>query len=136
AGTKRSHPGLRRVCEGLENGVTAVLSPVIATLEPPISIANEFACKGLDWLETAFPVLHTPTEQLVASAKTKMAELQDLVSVAANAPADCVSLGVSWLAARLEGAQDRGRPLVDRAVETALATSEALVDRMLPPAED
>lgn len=65
-----------------------------------------------------------------------MAELQDLVSIAANAPADCVSLGVSWLAARLEGAQDRGRPLVDRAVETALATSEALVDRMLPPAED
>lgn len=35
AGTKRSHPSLRRVCEGLENGVTAVLSPVIATLEPP-----------------------------------------------------------------------------------------------------
>lgn len=81
--------------------------------------------------------------QLVATAKKKVAELQDVVSIAANASADCVSVGVSWLTVRLEGAQDRGQPLVDRAIaatavglETALTTSEALVDRMLPPAED
>lgn len=33
-GAKCSHPGLRSVCEGLESGATAVLSPVIAKLEP------------------------------------------------------------------------------------------------------
>lgn len=64
-----------------------------------------------------------------------MAEIQ-------AASADCVRVGVAWLMVRLQGAQDRGQPLVDRAiaatavgVETALSTSEALVDRMLPPAE-
>lgn len=72
-----------------------------------------------------------------------MAGIQDVVSVAANASADCVITGVAWLMVRLEGARDRGQPLVDTAVaaavvglETALATSEALVDRMLPPTED
>lgn len=29
-----------------------------------VSIANDVACKGLDWLETRFTVLHTPTEQV------------------------------------------------------------------------
>lgn len=33
-GTKRSHPSLRCVCEGLESGVTAALSPVMGKLEP------------------------------------------------------------------------------------------------------
>lgn len=33
-GTKCSHPALKSVCEGLESGVTAILSPVIVKLEP------------------------------------------------------------------------------------------------------
>lgn len=71
-----------------------------------------------------------------------MAEIQDVVSVAANGSADCVSLGVAWLMVRLEGAQNRGLPLLDGAVaaaavglEAVLGPSEALVDQMLPPAE-
>lgn len=131
-----------------------------------VSIANEVACKSLDWLETAIPMLHTPTEQvtcrprcdsqptvslpavvslpqLVATARKKMAEVQDVVSIAASGSADCVSMGVAWLKVRLEVAQVRGQPLVDGAVaaaavglETVLVASEALVDRMLPPTED
>lgn len=69
-----------------------------------------------------------------------MAEIQDVVSIAVNGSADCVSVGLAWLMVRLEGAQDRGQPLVDRAIaavavglETALTASEALVDRVLPP---
>lgn len=82
--------------------------------------------------------------QLVATAKDKVAEIQDVVSIAANGSADCVNMGVAWLMVRLEVAQDRaGQPLVDRAiaaaavgVESALTMSEALVDQMLPPTED
>lgn len=80
--------------------------------------------------------------QLVATATKKMAEIQDVVSVAANGSAACVSLGVAWLMARLEAAQNRGLPLLDGAVaaaavglEVVLSTSEALVDQMLPPVE-
>ena len=29
-----------------------------------VSVANEVACQSLDWLESAFPVLYTPTEQV------------------------------------------------------------------------
>lgn len=81
---------------------------------------------------------------MVATAKDKVAEIQDVASVAANGSADCVNMGVAWLMVRLEVAQVRaGPPLVDRAiaaaasgVDSALAMSEALVDRMLPPTED
>lgn len=82
--------------------------------------------------------------QLVATAKDKVGEIQDVVSIAANGSADCVNTGVAWLMVRLEVAQDRaGQPLVDRAiaaaavgVDSALTMSEALVDQMLPPTED
>uniref|UniRef100_A0A3Q3N4E8 Uncharacterized protein n=1 Tax=Mastacembelus armatus TaxID=205130 RepID=A0A3Q3N4E8_9TELE len=69
--TKRSHPNLKSVCEVLENSVTGLgsaacdrVSPVIVKLEPQISIANDVACKSLDWLETTFPVIHAPTEEV------------------------------------------------------------------------
>ncbi|XP_056890398.1 perilipin-2-like isoform X4 [Takifugu flavidus] len=144
SGTKCSHPRLRCVCEGLERCVTVVLSPVVDKLQPHVSIANEVACKGLDWLEAVFPMLLATTEQVVATAKDKVAEIQDAASVAAHGSADCVNMGVAWLMVRLEVAQDRaGQPLVDRAiaaaaagVDSALAMSEALVDRMLPPTEE
>uniref|UniRef100_A0A3B3UC56 Uncharacterized protein n=2 Tax=Poecilia TaxID=8080 RepID=A0A3B3UC56_9TELE len=69
---KSSNPGLRSLCEALESGVTALstaactrASPVIVKLEPQISIANNFACKGLDWLETSFPVLLSPPDEVL-----------------------------------------------------------------------
>lgn len=34
SGAKRSHPRLGSVCDGLEGGVAALLSPVIGKLEP------------------------------------------------------------------------------------------------------
>ncbi|KAK2817083.1 hypothetical protein Q5P01_025274 [Channa striata] len=90
ADTTCSHPSLKAACEVLENRVTALsaaacirVSPVMAKLEPQLSIANDVACKGLDWLETRFPALHSPIEEVMATAKTKMHELQDAVSIAA-----------------------------------------------------
>ncbi|XP_036955495.1 perilipin-2-like isoform X3 [Acanthopagrus latus] len=138
--TKCSHPSLMSVCEGLETRVTALASPVIVKLEPHISIANDVACKSLDWLETRFPVLHTPTEEIVATAKTKMHEIQDVVSTAANGTVDCVT----WLMDMMQQGGDRAdQPLVDRAIsvacmglDAALIRSEALMDRVLPPTEE
>uniref|UniRef100_A0A8C9Z0P7 Uncharacterized protein n=1 Tax=Sander lucioperca TaxID=283035 RepID=A0A8C9Z0P7_SANLU len=59
--TKCSHPNLRSVCEVLEKNFSVMtsLSGIF-----PVSVANDVACRSLDWLETAFPVLHTPTEQV------------------------------------------------------------------------
>ncbi|KAM8772063.1 perilipin-2-like isoform 1-T2 [Acanthopagrus schlegelii] len=138
--TKCSHPSLMSVFEGLETRVTALASPVIVKLEPHISIANDVACKSLDWLETRFPVLHTPTEEIVATAKTKMHEIQDVVSTAANGTVDCVT----WLMDMMQQGGDRAdQPLVDRAIsvacmglDSALIRSEALMDRVLPPTEE
>ncbi|XP_042341432.1 perilipin-2-like [Plectropomus leopardus] len=134
--TKCSHPNLRSVCEVLESSVTAAVSPVIVKLEPQISIANDIACKSLDWLETAFPVLHTPTEQIV----DKMHEIRDVVSIAATGTRDCVEHTVAWL---MGGIQRADQSLLERVIsvaslglDSALIMSEALMDRVLPPTEE
>ncbi|KAM8880308.1 perilipin-5-like isoform 2-T2 [Spinachia spinachia] len=95
--TKCSHPGLRSVCDAVESSVTAAVAPVMVKLEPQISIANGVACKSLDWLETAFPVITTPTEQIVATAKNKMLEIGAVVSIAAYGTRDCVQYTVAWV---------------------------------------
>ncbi|KAE8300206.1 hypothetical protein D5F01_LYC00342 [Larimichthys crocea] len=142
--TKCSHPNLKSVCEGLESSVTAIVSPVIVKLEPQISIANDVACKSLDWLETTFPGIHAPTEEIVANAKNKMHEIQQVVSIAANGTVDCVQHTVTWLMGRVQQADDQAdRPFVERAIsvastglDSALNVSEALVDQVLPPTEE
>ncbi|XP_034398812.1 perilipin-2-like [Cyclopterus lumpus] len=138
--TKCSHPNLRSVCDVLESSVTAV----IVRLEPQLSIANGVACRSLDWLETAFPVIHTPTEQIVASARNKMHEIQDVVSIAAHGTMGCVEHTVAWVTGSVQQADDQtGQSLVERALsvacvglDSALVTSEALMDRMLPATEE
>lgn len=67
-----------------------------------------------------------------------MHEIQEVVSIAANGSVDCVQLAV----ARLVSDQAE-RPLVARAIgvavmglDSALSTSEALMDRVLPPTEE
>ncbi|NXL97901.1 PLIN3 protein, partial [Tyrannus savana] len=69
--TKERHPRVRSVCDAAEKGVktltTAALSgaqPLLTRLEPQISTANEFACKGLDKLEEKLPILQQPPERV------------------------------------------------------------------------
>ncbi|XP_042283699.1 perilipin-2-like isoform X1 [Thunnus maccoyii] len=149
--TKCSHPSLRSVCEVLENSVTALgtvasdrMSPVIVKLEPQISIANDVACKSLDWFETTFPVLHTPTEQIVVGAKNKMLEIRDVVNIVANGTMECVQHTVAWVIERMQQVDEQANhAVVERAIsvvsvglDTALNISEALMDRVLPPTEE
>ncbi|KAM9818539.1 perilipin-2-like isoform 2-T2 [Syngnathus typhle] len=146
--TKSSDARLKRVCEGLESSVTVLgstairrVSPVISKLKPQVSFANDVACKSLDWLEATFPVLHTPTDQLVDDVRGKVLEVQDAVTIVAHGTVDCVQHAVSGIMVRV---QQSDETLVGRAVTassmgltSALNVSEALVNRMLPPpAED
>ncbi|MEQ2227802.1 hypothetical protein ILYODFUR_002118 [Ilyodon furcidens] len=149
---KSSNPRLRSLCEALESGVTALstaactrASPVIAKLEPQISIANDFACKGLDWLETSFPVLLSPPDEVAAAAKNKANEIRDVVYIAAGGTVDSVQHTVKWMISRLHQADDDvgNQSMVERAItvasvglDSALALSEALVDQVLPPLEE
>ncbi|XP_077379606.1 perilipin-2-like isoform X2 [Festucalex cinctus] len=145
--TKSSHANLKSVCEGLESGVTLFgsvalqrVSPVIVKLKPQVSFANDVACKSLDWLEATFPVLHTPTDQIVAGVRSKVLEVQDVVNIVAHGTVDCVQHAVTCMMARVQQPDDQS--LVGKAVsassvglDSALNISEALVDRMLPPPE-
>ncbi|XP_041839673.1 perilipin-2-like isoform X3 [Melanotaenia boesemani] len=124
--TKCYNPNLKSVCEALESRVSSLstvayttVSPVFIKFEPQISIANDVACKTLDWLETSFPVLLSPTDEVAAAAKNKMHEIQDVVDGGEN------------------------QPVVDRTVNVAivgldfaLSLLEGLMDQVLPPSEE
>ncbi|NXG25233.1 PLIN3 protein, partial [Grallaria varia] len=71
--TKESHPCVRSVCAAAEKGVKALTAaavsgaqPLLSRLEPQISVANKFACKGLDKLEEKLPILQQPPERVTS----------------------------------------------------------------------
>uniref|UniRef100_A0A8C9RVP2 Perilipin-2-like n=1 Tax=Scleropages formosus TaxID=113540 RepID=A0A8C9RVP2_SCLFO len=74
--TKDSHPYIKSVREVAEMGVKTITSValtgamlLIGKLEPQTAIANDLACKGLDKIEKKLPILHQPSEQIIATAK-------------------------------------------------------------------
>ncbi|CAJ1052307.1 perilipin-2-like isoform X1 [Xyrichtys novacula] len=145
--TKCSNPNLKSVCEVLESSVTAIslaacdrVTPVMVKLGPQISIANDVACRSIDWLETTFPVLHAPTDQVVATARAKMNKIQEGVSVAANGTVDTVT----WLVRRMQQVDEQANQSLTRrafhvasvGLDSALIMSESLVDHVLPLSEE
>ncbi|XP_042336071.1 perilipin-3-like isoform X2 [Sceloporus undulatus] len=74
--TKESHPYMKSVCDAAEMGVKTIASaaasgaqPILSKLEPQISTANEYACKGLDKLEEKLPILQQPTDKIISDTK-------------------------------------------------------------------
>ncbi|XP_028270165.1 perilipin-2-like isoform X2 [Parambassis ranga] len=148
--TKNSHPSVQFVCGVLESGVTTLgtaafsrVSPVIDKLEPQMSIANDFACKSLDWLENSLPVLQSPTDMIVATARNKVHEIQGVVSIAATGTVERVQHTVTWVMSRLyvhDAANllvmERALSVVTKRLDAALSFSEALVDQVLPPTDE
>lgn len=144
--TKCYNPNLKSVCEALETRVSALsivafttISPVIIKFEPQISIANDVACKTLDWLATSFPVLLSPTDEVAAAAKNKMHEIQDVVGIVARGTLDCVQHTVTWVSSRMQDQSvvDRSISAASVGLYSALSLLEVLMDRALPPtAED
>ncbi|XP_018615025.2 perilipin-2 isoform X1 [Scleropages formosus] len=161
--TKDSHPYIKSVCEVAEIGVKTITSvaltgamPLIGKLEPQIAMANDLACKGLDKIEKKLPILHQPSEQIVATAKNVVMGAKDAMAVTVSGARDTVSLTLTDVVDKTKGAvQDsvemtkavvsgsvntvmgsRVAQLVDTGVDTVLSTSENLVDQYLPLTEE
>uniref|UniRef100_A0A8C2AR20 Perilipin n=1 Tax=Cyprinus carpio TaxID=7962 RepID=A0A8C2AR20_CYPCA len=161
--TKNNHPYLKSVCEVAENGVKSITSaafhsalPIIGKLEPQISMANDLACKGLDKIEKTLPILHKPSDQIVASAKEAVTGAKEAVSGTMNGAKESVSSTLSEVTDRTRGAvQDSMEKtktvvsggvqtvmessvvkLMSSSVDTALSTSETLLEQYLPETEE
>ncbi|NWW99993.1 PLIN3 protein, partial [Caloenas nicobarica] len=91
ASTKDSHPYIRTVCDAAEKGVRSVteatascVQPVLASLEPHVAAASEYASKGLDKLGEKLPLLQKPVEQIILDTKelvsSRVTDAKDAVS--------------------------------------------------------
>ncbi|XP_035004818.2 perilipin-2 [Hippoglossus stenolepis] len=150
--TKDTHPYIRSVCEAAEQGVRTITSvalttasPIMDKLEPQIAIANDLACKGLDKIEKTLPILHQPSEQIVSSAKDVVITAKDTVSDTLTSVVgrtrDAVQGGMERTKTVVTGSvstvlESRVAQLVSSGVDTALSTSESLVEQYLPLTED
>ncbi|XP_048826970.1 perilipin-2 isoform X3 [Brienomyrus brachyistius] len=161
--TKDNHPYLRSVCEVAEMGVKTITSvamssamPFIGKLEPQLAIANDLACKGLDKIEKSLPILHQPSEQIVANAKNVVTGAKEAVAVTVGGAKDGVSHTLTGVMDKTKGAvQDsmektkamvsggvntvmssRVAHLLSTGVDAALSKSETLVDQYLPLTEE
>ncbi|KAM9836412.1 perilipin-2 [Aulostomus maculatus] len=157
--TKSTHPYIRSVCEAAEQGVLTLTaaalttaSPIIDKLEPQIAIANNLACKGLDKIEKSLPNLYQPSEQIVSSAKDVASSTKDAVTVKVSGAKVAVSDTLNSVVEKTRGVVQDGMEktkavvsgsvstvldsrvaqLVSSGVDTALTTSESLVEQYLP----
>ncbi|NXK89506.1 PLIN3 protein, partial [Formicarius rufipectus] len=154
--TKDSHPFVRSVCDAAEKGVKALTAaavsgaqPLLSRLEPQISTANEFACKGLDKLEEKLPILQQPPEKLISDTKL-------LVTSTVTGAKDAVTNRVTGVVDMTKGAVQGGVELTRSAVSSGVSTvvgstvgqmvasgvgsvlekSEELVDHYLPMTDE
>ncbi|XP_075968566.1 perilipin-2 [Anarhichas minor] len=150
--TKDTHPYIRTVCEAAEQGVRTITSvalttasPIIGKLEPQIAIANDLACKGLDRIEKTLPILHQPSEQIISSAKDVVTSAKGVVTGTVSGARDTVSDTLTCVVDRTRAVvsgsvstvlESRVGRLVSSGVDTALSTSESLVEQYLPLTED
>ncbi|XP_008324424.1 perilipin-2 isoform X2 [Cynoglossus semilaevis] len=161
--TKENHPYIRSVCEAAEQSVRTITSvalttatPIIDKLEPQIAIANNLACKGLDTIEKTLPILQQPSDQIVSSAKDVVNTAKDVVTgTVSNAKGtvsdtltsvvertrDVVHEGIEKTRTVVSGSvstvlESRVAQLVSSGVDTALSTSEHLMEQYLPLTED
>ncbi|KAM6107175.1 perilipin-3-like [Pterocles gutturalis] len=130
ASTKESHPYIGSVCAAAEKGVKTLRAaavsgaqPLLTRLEPQISTANEYACKGLEKLEQTLPILQQPPQRVVAGTRA-------LVSSTVSGAVE----GTRWALSTAAGSR-LGRLLATGA-DAVLGKSEELVERYLPGTDD
>ncbi|XP_008638204.2 PREDICTED: perilipin-3 [Corvus brachyrhynchos] len=142
--TKESHPYVRSVCDAAEKGVKTLTAaavsgaqPLLTRLEPQISTANEFACKGLDKLEEKLPILQQPPEKLISDTKllvtstvtgakdaltNTVAGAKDAVTSTVAGAKDAVTSRVTGVMDMTKGAVQGGMELTRSAVSSGVST--------------
>ncbi|XP_061322956.1 perilipin-3-like isoform X2 [Pezoporus flaviventris] len=135
--TKESHPYVRSVCDAAEKGVKTLTAaavsgaqPILTKLEPQLSTANEYACKGLDKLEEKLPILQQPPQRVVAGTRA-------LVSCTVGLARGAVQGGVARTCSALSTvAGSRVGQILATGVDSVLGKSEELVERYLPGTDE
>ncbi|XP_077188274.1 perilipin-3-like [Paroedura picta] len=167
ASTKESHPYVKMVCDVAETGVKTIAAaaasgaqPILNKLEPQISSANEYACRGLDKLEEKLPILQQPTEKIFSDTKelvsSTMSGAKDTISNTVTGARDAVTSTVTGVVDKAKGAVHGGMEMTRSAMATSVNTvmtssvgqmvasgvdsmlekSEGLVDHYLPVTEE
>ncbi|XP_074932834.1 LOW QUALITY PROTEIN: perilipin-3-like [Phalacrocorax aristotelis] len=145
ASTKKSHPYVKSVCDAAEKGVKTLTAaavsgaqPILTKLEPQISTANEYACKGLDKLEGKLPILQQPPERVVAGTRELVSStVSGTVGLARGAVQGSVERTRSALSTRVSTVVgSRVGQLLATGVDVVLGKSEELVERYLPGTDE
>ncbi|NXK09077.1 PLIN3 protein, partial [Herpetotheres cachinnans] len=165
--TKESHPYVKSVCDAAEKGVKTLTAaavsgaqPILTRLEPQISTANEYACKGLDKLEEKLPILQQPPEKLISDTKqlvtSTMTGAKDVLTSTMAGAKDAVTSRVTGVMDMTKGAMQGSVELTKSAVSSGVSTvmgstvgqmvvsgmgsmlekSEELVDHYLPMTDE
>ncbi|NXY64992.1 PLIN3 protein, partial [Callaeas wilsoni] len=160
--TKESHPYVRSVCDAAEKGVKTLTAaavsgaqPLLTRLEPQISTANEFACKGLDKLEEKLPILQQPPQKIISDTKllvtSTVTGAKDVLTSTVAGAKDAVTSRVTGVMDMTKGAVQGGVELTRSAVSSGVSTvgqmvasgvgsvlgkSEELVDHYLPMTDE
>uniref|UniRef100_A0A8V5GYZ7 Perilipin n=1 Tax=Melopsittacus undulatus TaxID=13146 RepID=A0A8V5GYZ7_MELUD len=163
--TKESHPYVRSVCDAAEKGVKTLTAaavsgaqPILTKLEPQLSTANEYACKGLDKLEEKLPILQQPPQRVTSALgdaggagaglgagawrpcavpSQVVAGTRALVSCTVGLARGAVQGGVARTCSALSTvAESRVGQILATGVDTMLGKSEELVERYLPGTDE
>ncbi|XP_072457968.1 perilipin-3 isoform X2 [Notamacropus eugenii] len=165
--TKENYPYIKSVCDLAEQGAKTLAAaavsgaqPLLSKLEPQIASASEYAHKGLDKLEEKLPILHQPSEKVIADTKelvsSKVTGAKDAVSSTVLGAKDAMANRVTEAVDMTRGAVQSGvdmtksvmtssvntvmgskvGQMVLSGVDTVLGKSEEWVDNYLPMTDE
>ncbi|XP_042878935.1 perilipin-1-like [Penaeus japonicus] len=141
--TQDRHQYVGAALRAAETGIRVVTGGAVPLAKPILhpfvdrvggwKVLDEWACRGLDRVEEAAPIITKPTDEIVSTARHRV-----LGAVAGNgAPHPSLSAAVSTRATNTVDviASSRGGRVATGAAERVLNAAHSLVDTYLPPRE-